>query len=279
MPPPYAAYLRVYEPLAAFDRDEQLYWRRYVKDGRAVPTSAGPARQRELMTAALGAGWFRLPAGDDDAYVLEAEDTLLVCPWNLRVRAAEAALEARDGVPPVIADAFIPPALAEEAEAVLAEWRAPGGSLEDAPPRLHEQVSTWAVPVRWFVFVDAGERDLRLDGGQRMLRYRTPISLARRRGHRALAVLRRTLPDGPVTASLDEASRWLEEFHPRSVVELDYGGLAELLPADRLRADNSPELAAKGLAALSRGDAAAAGAAYEELTELWRATQLLERSN
>src|SRR5688572_5822781 len=36
VPSLFASYLRVYEPLAAFDRERQLYWRRYVKEGRAV---------------------------------------------------------------------------------------------------------------------------------------------------------------------------------------------------------------------------------------------------
>ena len=105
----FASYLRVYEPLVAFDRDRQLYWRRYVKEGRAVAPSDGPGRQRTAVLEALGAGWTRLPDLPDEAYVLEADDTLLVCPWNLRIRVAEAALTARDGVPSVIADAFVPP--------------------------------------------------------------------------------------------------------------------------------------------------------------------------
>ena len=38
----FASYLRVYEPLTAFDRDRQVYWRRYVKDGRAITPADGP---------------------------------------------------------------------------------------------------------------------------------------------------------------------------------------------------------------------------------------------
>src|SRR5262249_58751087 len=99
-----ASSLGVSEPLVAFDRDRQLYWRRYVKEGRAVAPSDGPGRQRTAVLEALGAGWTRLPDLPDEAYVLEADDTLLVCPWNLRIRVAEAALTARDGVPSIIAD-------------------------------------------------------------------------------------------------------------------------------------------------------------------------------
>lgn len=130
MPSLFASYLRVYEPLTAFDRDRQIFWRRYVKEGRAVAPLEGPGRQRTAVIEALGAGWTRLPDLPDEAYVLETDDTLLVCPWNLRVRVAEAALSARDGVPPVLADAFVPPILAGQAKAVVEDFRSGARVLE-----------------------------------------------------------------------------------------------------------------------------------------------------
>jgi hypothetical protein len=279
VPSLYASYLRVYEPLAAFDRDRQLYWRRYVKDGRAVAPSDGPSRQRTVVLEALGAGWTRLPDLPDEAYVIEADDTLLICPWNLRIRVAEAALTARDGVPSVIADAFVPPVLAGLAQSIVDDWRSGDRVLERGMPRVHEQVATWGVPLRWFAFVDAEERELSLRPGRRVMRYRTEISKARRRAHRAVSVLRKSLGDAPITEAVEEGTRWLEEFHPRSIVELDYGGLVNLLPDDVLEEDDSPGLVAAGLSALSRGDAEAASEAYEKLVARWRAVQLLERCN
>jgi hypothetical protein len=279
VPALFASYLRVYEPLSAFDRQSQSYWRRYVHDGRAVTPAEGPGRQRTAVIEALGANWTRLPDLPDDAYVLQSEQTTLICPWNLRVRVAEAALEARDGVPPVLADAFVPPVLAGLAKAVVSDWNSGARVLEFGAPRQHEQISTWSVPLRWFVLVDVDERELVIEPGRRVLRYRTGIANARRRAHRALSVLRRSVGDVPVTEAVEESTRWLEEFHPRSVVELDYGGLAEVLPDDDLAADDSPALVAQGLTALKKGDAEAATAAYEELVERWRAIQLLERCN
>jgi hypothetical protein len=279
VPSLFASYLRVYEPLTAFDRERQIFWRRYVREGRAVAPLEGPGRQRTAVIEALGAGWTRLPDLPDEAYVLEADDTLLVCPWNLRLRVAEAALSARDGVPPVIADAFVPPVLAGQARAVVDDWRSGARVLEQGVPRVHEQIATWGVPLRWFVFVDLGERDLVQKPERRSLRYRTEISKARRRASRALSVLRKSVGDAPITEAVEEAARWLEEFHPRSVVELDYGGLVELLPESTLEEDDSPGLVAAGLAALSRGDADAASEVYERLVARWRAVQLLERCN
>ena len=265
--------------MTAFDRDRQVFWRRYAKEGRALGLSDGPVRQRSAVLEALGAGWTRLPDLPDEAYVLNWGDALLVCPWNLRLRVAEAALNARDGAPPVLADAFVPPVLAGQAKAIVEDWRSGARVLEQGVPRVHEQIATWGVPLRWFVFVDLEEREIDLAGSPPTLRYRTEISKARRRAHRAVSVLRKSLGDVPITEAVEESTKWLEEFHPRSVVELDYGGLVNLLPGDDLTEDDSPGMVAAGLSALSRGDADAASEAYEKLVARWRSVQLLERCN
>jgi hypothetical protein len=279
VPSLFASYLRVYEPLTAFDRERQVFWRRYAREGRALGPVEGPVRQRTAVLEALGAGWTRLPDLPDEAYVLEWGDSLLICPWNLRLRVAEAALNARDGVPSILADAFVPPVLAGQAKAIVEDWRSGAKVLEHGVPRVHEQIATWGVPLRWFVFVDLDEREISLTGGRRTLRYRTEISKARRRAHRAVSVLRKSLGDAPITEAVEEGTRWLEEFHPRSIVELDYGGLTGLLKDDALTEDDSPGLVAAALSAVSRGDADAATEGYEKLVARWRAVQLLERCN
>lgn len=279
VPSLFAAYLRVYEPLAAFDRERQVYWRRYVKEGRAVAPLEGPNRQRTSVIEALGASWTRLPNLPDEAYVLEWGDSLLICPWNLRVRVAEAALTARDGVPPVIADAFVPPILAGQAQSVVDDWRSGARVLEHGLPRLHEQVSTWGVPLRWFAFVDLADRELSTRPGRRVLRYRCAIMKARARAQEAHAILERSLGDVPITQAVAETSRWLDEFHDSSLVELDYGGLVALMSDEQLVADDSPGLIAHGLTAVAEGRGDDATKAYEQLVERWRAIQLLERCN
>src|SRR4029453_18017002 len=167
----------------------------------------GPGRQRTAVIEALGASWTRLPDLPDEAYVLEHGDSLLVCPWNLRVRVAEAALTARDGVPAVIADAFVPPALAGLAQSVVDDWRSGARVLERGLPRLHEQVSTWGVPLRWFVFVEISERERTVRPARRVLRYRTEIGRARQRAQRAHGILERSLGAAPITEAVAETAR------------------------------------------------------------------------
>jgi hypothetical protein len=79
--------------------------------------------------------------------------------------------------------------------------------------------------------------------------------------------------------AVEETARWLEEFHSRSIVELDYGGLVNLMSDDSLATDDSPGLVSAGLSNVARGDADAATEVYEKLVDRWRAVQLLERCN
>jgi hypothetical protein len=275
VPPPYVAHLRVYEPLAAFEGAEQERWRRYAAAGVAPEAGAGARLERAAATRALVG--LRLPADGevDHAYVAAVDGVTVVCPWALRERMAEAAVGASEGVSDILAAAFVPPALRAEAEGVVARRRA-----GDAEVRTHVMSATWGVPIRWFALVDDEERTLVLRAGARSLTYRTEMSRARRRAARALSVLRRSLGEGVgVVAAVEGMARWLEEFHPRSLVELDYGGLVGLLDDEELREDHSAADVAATLVALAAGDGEGAGRAYERVIARWRGTESAERVN
>jgi hypothetical protein len=92
-------------------------------------------------------------------------------------------------------------------------------------------------------------------------------------------VLREALDEGPMVAGVEEVGRWLEEFHPRSLVELDYGGLVHAIPEAGLARDNSAKEVAEGIAALREGDGAGAGRSYRAVTERWRLVQELQYAN
>jgi hypothetical protein len=78
---------------------------------------------------------------------------------------------------------------------------------------------------------------------------------------------------------LEGLGQWLEEFHPRSWLELDYGGLVHLLTDDDLRADESARDVAAALSALAAGDEDLASAAYEALVDRWATVRALEHAN
>ena len=273
-----AAFLRVYEPLAAFDADERRYWEEYVAAGRALDLEAGAVHERLAALRALTAVPVRdLPDVGDEAFVLDADGVTLICPWRTRLRSLLALDAFRTELPDELLEAFVARSVLDAADDELERRR-----TDDPDLRVHVLTSPWHVPLRWFLLVDPAEREVSLGGGasvSRRLVYRTAMSRARRRTARALDVLRRTVEEGPVTEGVEEMGRWLEEFHPRSVVELDYGGLTALLDDAELTQDQSARDVAGALAALAEGDADRAAAAYARVTARSKALQAVESAN
>lgn len=276
----FAASLRVYEPLAAFEGEEREHWEAYSRAGAQLPSEAAGALERAAVAAALVHR--RLPVLGEHAHVLDVDGVTLVSPWRTAVRAREALVDFCVDLPDLVADSFVPRTLLEQAEVELDRWRAEHGTVLS-----HVRTCTWQVPLHWFVLVDPQERSMSLGEPQestvrrtgRSLLYRTPMSRARRRVARALGVIRTAVRDDEVTAGLEDLGRWLEEFHPRSLVELDYGGLVHLLDDAELAQDESARDMAQALAHLAAGDGAAATAAYGRLTARMRALQAVESAN
>ena len=283
---PYAAYLRVYEPLPAFAEPQRAAWAAYADGADVVGgQQAALAEERQAGLASLLARP-PLPAPVHEsphAFVLRQEGTLLVCPWESRLRCWTALREFLDGLPEPAREVFFPRVVVEQAEADFTEWRREN---PDAVP--HILTATWHVPLRWFVLFRPDERILDLgnagepgagSGSGRTLVYRTAMARARQRVARGLRTLQRTVEDGPVVAGVEDLARWLEAFHPRSVVELDYGGLVHLLDDATLTADRSTADVAEALAALAAGEPSTAAVAYERLVERWRGVQAREHAN
>ena len=113
--------------------------------------------------------------------------------------------------------------------------------------------------------------------------HRTRMSAARRRVARALRTLRLRLGDLDlqldVIDELEELGRWLEEFHARSWVELDYAGLARLLGPDVVAEDTSVADVAASVAALGAGDEEGAVLTYRSVVDRWSAVAALEHAN
>jgi hypothetical protein len=268
---PYATYLRVYEPLAAFPEEERAHWERYAR------RTDRPSYQDELrrsLTDLLPTPPVPVPVHESgDAFVAEVDGVVCVCPWRTRLRGWQALGELGGELPAPVLDAVLPPVVRGQAAKDYERWliRNP-----DARPWI--RTATWQVPLHWFVLVSDEEREHGEgagdgDGEAPVLRYRTPMVQARRRVARALRTLRETIDEGPLIDGLVDVGRWLEEFHPRSLVELDYGGLVHVLPAEELAGDHSATDVAEGIEALRQGDGAAAGEAYGRLVERWRSVR------
>ncbi len=313
---PYAAYLRVYEPLSAFSDTESRYWAEYAASSQRPRRAAAlEAEQAEALRRLIATPPIAAPQRESGhAYVRWADGVTYICPWQTRLRSWLELARLRSTARPLQAAAFAA-GQADEALREFACWQGQASSL-----RVFIQSCTWAVPPGWFVPFASEERWLVLggvteaDGGgpptaaaTRTLIYATAMSQARRRIARALNALRRTSGDaltsppgaaggadgdgdgepshrdgvGPwqATVEIAQIGRWLEEFHPHSVVELDYGGLVHLLDDDSLRADQSVAEVSAAISASREGQQDLAGVLYQRLRSRWQGLESLEAAN
>lgn len=274
---PYAAYLRVYEPLAAFPEPERSHWYRYAAEG-AARTAQDELRQS--LAGLVPVPPIAVPVHESaDAFVAVVGGVTHICPWRTRLRGWLALERTGELVPEPVLDAMLPPVVRRQAAADHEAWRERN---PDARPWI--RTATWHVPVRWFVLVGDDEREYEPAGAgeskEPLLRYRTPMVQARRRVARGLRVLKDALDDGgPLVDGLIDVGRWLEEFHPRSLVELDYGDLVHLLDDAELAQDESARDMAAALRWLAAGDGDEAAAVYSRMAARMKALQAVEAAN
>ena len=288
---PYAAYLRVYEPLTAFPEPDRSIWAAYaVSEKRPRRVGALDVEHTRALWRLIAVPPIVAPTRESrDAYVRRAEDVTYICPWETRLRSWLAFERFREGMTEKLAEMFVPPRVAEQADGAFDGWKSSAGTLSP-----HILSSTWQVPLAWFVPFVAKERWLVL-GGQndnesggsgpmtavptRTLIYVTPMSQARRRVARALNVVRRHVGEGFELSEVESVGRWLEEFHPHSLVELDYGGLVHILDDAALRADESVAEVAAAVTGMETGQAELALAMYKRVVARWRVVRALESAN
>ncbi len=294
----YAAYLRVYEPVSAFPEPERSRWAAYASScARPRRHDATAAEHREALRRAIAMPQIVVPDRESEhAYIRRSDGVVYVCPWQTRLRCLLAYSRVRSAVGSPLASAF-PACDQEQATAALARLQSEGP--RGAAGRLHIQVSIWTVPLAWFVPFAATERWLalgpdeertpaaRTTSAARALVYTTPVSRARTRVARGLAALR-GVPSGyedsawePLRAQAELAGvgRWLAEFHPHSLVELDYGGLVHVLSDEALCGDQSVAEIGAAIDGAVRGECELALAMYKRAHSRWRAFAGFEMAN
>ncbi|WP_330272075.1 hypothetical protein OG205_34410 [Lentzea sp. NBC_00516] len=276
MPRPFVAYLRVYEPLSVLDAPLASKVEKALEEG-PVPRSEVGDRERELWLRSQ-LGQKLLPGESFDVMTISPAEVPtseaarvgpgpLVCPLDLRARSAAALVGFLATAPPILQDAALnlsPETVRARASSVMAELSA--GAV-------HVISTTWTVPLPWFALVDPAQRRVVLasaqDDPERQVSWRVAMADARRRVARALKVVKGSLgEDGPAKI-LSDTGRWLEHFHPHSAVELDYGGLVQLLEDKDLLEDTSAADVNAIVDALEADDAEEVALRYETLREFW----------
>jgi hypothetical protein len=294
---PYAAYLRVYEPLSAFTEEQARRWLAYATSAdRPRRAGALAAEQAGSVRRLMAAPPLAAPEQESgDAYVRWSDGLPYLCPWQTRLRSWLAVARLR-ATAPSLANAAFPGDGAGAAARDFARWQG-----NDPATKVYIQASTWSVPFVWFIPFVADERWLVLGAasdpggggratvsGTRTLIYATAMAAAIQRVAWAVGVIRRVdqgasrrLLDGcspAVATGLAELGEWLKEFHPGAVVELDYGGLVHLFDDGSLCADESVAEASAAISALASGEAEFAAAMYRRLERRWREREMLGRA-
>jgi hypothetical protein len=265
-----SAYLRVFQSLDRFERDEQLHWERYLVQRAARP----PARPRYAdRVTSEGLGLLASTDGED-AEVRVIDGRTYVSPQRLRLRVLEAILEFRGSEPMDLWDRIVPKKEARRARRRLARHRRRDPNVTSF---VHQ--SPWHVPIRWFALFRDDERRLGEDErGLLRLRYRTTTRRAMRRAEDAIPVLRRS-DLGPIGELLLDLHQWMAAFDGRSLIELDYGELCDFMTWDELDDDHSAADLREALDALEKQEYGRSADVYQGVLGRWAEVRSREIMN
>lgn len=269
-PTPYVASLRIYEPLSAFEAADRLRWDAIDS---LNPDDSKALEQRDALQRVASS---QLPnSRPDGAHILDLDGIRYVCPWSTSVRTWASLTDFKSTIPSTVVPYFVPHSFEEALE----------DSIDLTTSKVPHIISqTWIIPPRWFALFETHERDRGRDKDGAYVIARTPIAKAIGRAKTTHNAVKSAFGEGPVEQEILDLIDWLEMFHPKSMVELDYGGLAdylELALAEEggLEADNSIEDIQTSIAGLAVGDGALAGRGYENLVTRWRKVAAFESAS
>jgi len=269
LPTPYVASLRIYEPIESFNPTDQLRW-------NEIKNQASTNYEEQLRALKRIIDPERSIARSDGAHVLTLDGKTYVAPWSTAGRCWAALSDFKNSLPSSVIPFFLTPNLEE----VI---KADGESLGRKVPHILNE--TWLIPPRWFALFEPSERLIGENELGAFTIVRTQLELAKKRCINAHMAVRKAFGPGPVEEEVIQLLNWLNVFDPRSIVELDYGGLAIYLDKslrdegeEGINADSSIEDVHRSIAGLAAGDGVMAGEGYERLVNRWRKVSALEQA-
>lgn len=268
---PFVSSLRVFSPMAVFGPQEQ----RYIQDHLLADQDRTAVDAQELVDSLAR---ITRPSGDplptgaaDRIRTLQLHDggPVLYSPNQAVIRSWEAVSELYTGSATQLARMLLP-----ERFYVRHERRTQ--ATPGYRSRVFTRISTWGVPFSWFVLVSETDRTEVVESGGRVLtvRIQVPCAVALERAYGILRMLQESAPELDLYEELEAIHQWLDEFAPDSVLELDYGPVA-----DRVYPDESPLDVRLGLECLAEGDLTGAAAAYRRLASRWIPIRQLARAS
>ena len=264
---PYVASLRVYEPISAFPAADRLRWSELDASINTREAEQALALRRLVSPEP--------PAlRPDGVHIIDRNGERYISPWSTATRCWSALDDFKESLPSTVVPFFISASLEEVITSGME-------TMEDRMP--HILTETWMVPPRWLALFLPSERSRGYQDGVAFTTAETSISHAIERSRNSHEIVQQSFGEGVVAQEIEALVEWLELFHPLSLVELDYGGLAlyldSTLKADGLRGiedDGSIEDVIFSLSGLASQDGAVAGEGYQRLVSRWRPVQALE---
>ncbi|MHC6175157.1 hypothetical protein [Glutamicibacter sp. X7] len=271
---PATAHLRVFEPLRAFPVAER-------EQIAALPQHTAEEWDR-LEASALWQRTLRavtdpFPHGNSEYFrtlnVLSNDEHphTLYCPGQLQARTLLAAEQVEESLRTEVFDLLVPPA-ARQANASRIDTERLAADLT----HLHTRTATWGIPLSWFALFREDDHTEVVHEQDRLytVRVHVPFAQAVERLSWAIETMVEHAPQAPLFEELGALGSWLESFDDESVIELDYGSLAEIIWPD----DSASDLL-HGLQALEDADPTMAAAAYRRLSNRWLGPRHLGRAN
>ena len=268
-PTPYVASLRIYEPITSFTPADQLRW-----SSIPIESYTGRDEQNRALRRVILSEPPSLRA--DGAHIIDHNGERYVSPWSTAKRCWVALNDFKNSLPDSVIPFFLPESL--------------GDAIGDISPDLESRVphiisETWLIPPRWFALFSPDERLRGNNPDGPFTIMRTELSKAQKRCLEAHRIVRQAFGDGPVEAEIADLLNWLNVFHPDSILECDYGGLALYLEKSLaengefgLDSDTSIEDVMASLQGLATSDGSLAGQGYEALMKRWRKVAALEQA-
>jgi hypothetical protein len=271
---PYVSFLRVYEPLDAFDDEQQLLI--LAQRGRDREATEQLDRSESLRRITRPVSDPFPHDGQDIVRVLhypsaEGLSTPYYCPNQLAVRSTLAAESLSQNLRNPLLGLLVP-----DAARVAQQERLDPDSFAESLSKLHTRSATWGIPFGWFVLFREDDRVevVEDDGGIETVRLAAPIAQCIDRSRYAAASLAIAAPGLDLLEELTEITEWLETFSLAAIVELDYGEVAHLVFPD-----DSPGDVRAGIECLVEGDMTGAAAAYRRLAARWIKIRQLARAS
>jgi hypothetical protein len=264
---PYVASLRIYEPIGAFALPLQHSWSSLFNSQNTVLDEQLKALKRIIKD-----NWQELMI--DGIHFIDFEGRKYVAPWSTNFRCRKAIEDFKSTLPLAVAQFFISKKIDD---LINRSGELFGGEIS------HILTSNWDIPLRWFVLFTPDDRIRGEDELGHFTVARTNIVNAISRCRFAHQALTRAFGEGTFQEDVAQLLTWLHLFDKASIVELDYGGLAEYLHRlmiesgeNGLNEDKSIEEVSSLIISLSQGNRVLAGENYGRVISRWMRVRALE---